>query len=119
MRAADQRWWYASLSGLISSFVIESITCITRLARSGSPSLTISSSTRGTTCQVTPKRSTSHPHCCCDPPSESWSQSRSISYCVSQFTTNETADVNVKPGSAPPFRAMNRCPAIVKSTVIT
>jgi hypothetical protein len=51
------------------------------------------------------------------PPAPSFAQKRSISFWSLQFTTNDTASVNLKIG--PPFSATKRCPASWKSTVIT
>src|SRR5262249_52375170 len=43
------------------------------------------------------------------PPSESFFQSSSISFCVPQFAMNEMARENLKCG--PPFNARNSCPS--------
>src|SRR6185503_21364149 len=83
----------------------------------GSGSLSNSPKTVGTICHDKPYLSLSQPHCDFAPPSESFSQSSSTSSCVSQFTNNEIASVNLKCG--PPFNAMNFCPSSSKVPVIT
>ena len=89
---------------------------MTRFAFAASP-CSSRLSARGTTCQETPKRSLSQPHCPGWPPAESRSQKSSISACVSQFTTKETASVKWKTG--PPLSATNSCPSSSKATVMT
>src|SRR5215213_11893362 len=86
-------------------------------AFSASASCSISSKTGGTICQDRPYLSLSQPHCTSAPPSVSFSQNSSISSCVSQLTTSDTASVNLKCG--PPFKAMNSCPSSRNLTVIT
>jgi hypothetical protein len=46
-------------------------------------------------CQDIPYLSVSHPHSTSAPPSESFSQSRSIYFCVLQAIMNEMAGVNL------------------------
>src|SRR6266568_8365521 len=84
---------------------------------SGSGSVSISSSTIGTTCHDRPYLSFSQPHCPPSPPMDSLSQTSSTSSCVLQFTTNDMASVNLKRG--PPFNAVNSCPSSRNVTVIT
>src|SRR5919199_5929399 len=84
---------------------------------SASLSCIISPQTLGTICHETPNLSFNQPHCSCSPPSESFSQRLSTSFCVSQFTRNDIAGENLKMG--PPFKAMNLCPSSSKVTVIT
>ena len=92
----------------MSSFFIVSMAVIARFAPSEAESLNHSDICRGTTCQDTPNWSFSHPHCWAlgSPPADSFSQYASISACVSQWTSNEIASLNLKCG--PPFRAVNR-----------
>src|SRR6266852_2257095 len=82
---------------------------MTRFDFSGSLSCNISPKAEGTTCHDTPYMSFSQPHLDFSPPSESFSQNSSTSSCVSQFTTNDMASVNLNCG--PPFNAMNSCPS--------
>src|SRR5437899_12925205 len=80
-------------------------------------SCNISPKTVGTICHDRPYLSLSQPHCPCSPPSESFSHSSSTSSCVSQFTKNEMASVNLNCG--PPFNAINVCPFSVNVAVMT
>jgi hypothetical protein len=61
----------AACSAATSSFFMPSIACIARWARSLSGSRNSSSMPCGTTCQETPYRSLSQPHCTSSPPSVS------------------------------------------------
>src|SRR6202049_2163045 len=63
----------------------------------------------GMICHDRPYLSFSQPHLSFLPPSESFTHSSSTSCCVSQFTNNDIAGVNMNCG--PPFRAMNSCPS--------
>src|SRR5690242_4568283 len=77
-----------------------------------------SRSTVGTICQDKPYLSLSHPHATSlPPPAASFFQYRSTSACVLQSTINETDSLNLNCES--PLSAMNFCPAISNSTVIT
>src|SRR5712692_4126956 len=84
---------------------------------SGSLSCIISPKTVGTICHDKPYLSLSQPHLDFSPPSESFSQNSSTSSCVSQFTNNEMASVNLKCG--PPFNDMNSCPSSWNVAVIS
>src|SRR5262250_951285 len=90
---------------------------ITRFDFSESLSCIISPNTLGTICQDRPYLSFSQPHTPLSPPSDSFSQNSSISFCVSQLTINEMASLNLKCG--PPFSAINSCPAISNVEVMT
>src|SRR5213593_1468768 len=112
-RAASYAFFNASMSILF----IFSIAAMTRFDFSGALSCSISTRTVGTICHDTPNLSLSHPHCTSWPPAESFSQKWSTSSCVSQFTTNDIASVNLKSG--PPFNATNSCPSSSNATVMT
>ena len=101
----------------MSIFFIFSIACMTRLARRGSGSCSISPRMVGFTCHQTPKRSRSQPHGPSSPPADSFSQYSSTSAWVSQSTDNEMPSVNLK--CEPPLSAVNGWPFSSKSIVIT
>src|SRR5687767_5199854 len=101
----------------MSSFTIFSIACITRCDLAESLSLNSSANTVGTICHERPNLSLSQPHCTSLPPAESFLQNLSTSACVWQFTTNDTASVNLNSG--PPLSATNFCPSSWNSTVMT
>src|SRR5258705_12782435 len=82
---------------------------MTILAFPGFLSLTISAKSRGTICHDSPYLSLSQPHWFGSPPADNVSHFSSISCWVSQFTTNDTASVNLNVG--PPFNATNPRPA--------
>jgi hypothetical protein len=71
-------------------------------------SLSICPSTAGTICQETPQRSVSQPQGPFSPPSDSRSQSSSISSCVWHVTISEKPTVNEK--LSPPSKAKNSRP---------
>src|SRR5215813_11530120 len=71
----------------------------------------------GTICHDKPYLSFNQPHLLSSPPSVSFSQNSSTSFCVSQFTTNDTASVNLNCG--PPFNPTNSCPRSSNFAVIT
>ena len=85
----------ARSSVAMSIFFIWSIACMARCALSGSGSLSSSVRRVGMICHDRPYRSFSQPHGPSSPPFVSAAQSSSTSSCVSQFTTNEIASVNV------------------------
>src|SRR5438046_10094241 len=101
----------------MSIFFIGIIARMTRFALVGSLSPNSLPSTVGTICQDTPNLSFSQPHWSLDPPADSFSHSASTSGCVSQFTKNEIAGVNLNCG--PPFRAKNSWPSSTKVADIT
>src|ERR1700686_1138175 len=63
----------------------------------------------GMICHDRPYLSFSQPHLSFFPPFESFSHSSSTSCCVSQYTKNDIAGVNLNCG--PPFRAKKSCPS--------
>src|SRR5207247_3958493 len=95
--AVTERYFpsYARSSAAMSSFTIFSIAFMTRCDFLGSRSVNNSVMTVGTICHDSPNLSLSQPHCTSCPPAESFSQNVSTSFCVLQFTTNETASVNL------------------------
>src|SRR5262245_51050098 len=90
---------------------------MTLFAFTGSLSCNSLTKTVGTICHDKPYLSFSQPHMLSSPPSVSLSQNSSTSSCVSQFTTNDMASVNLNCG--PPFNATNSCPFNWKLAVIT
>src|SRR2546425_13330118 len=90
---------------------------MTLLAFSASLSCNIFGNTVGTICHDKPYLSFSHQHLSFFPPLESFSHNSSTSLCVSQFTTNEMASVNLNCG--PPFSATNSCPSSWTAAVMT
>src|SRR5437762_12480990 len=101
----------------MSSFFILSSALITRSDLAGSLSRNSSCKTVGTICHDSPYLSFNQPHSTCFPPAESFFQNVSTSSCVSQFTTNDMASVNLKCG--PPLSPTNSCPSSSNATVIT
>src|SRR5262245_16105039 len=85
--------------------------------RTGSLSFSMVMRTLGMICHDTPYLSVSQPHCCVCPPSASFDHKESTSCCVSQFTKNEIAGVNLYCG--PPLSATNSCPSSSKLAVMT
>src|SRR5271156_4087917 len=92
------------------------IAFITRCDFAGSGPPSNLGNTVGTICQDRPNLSLSQPHWTSVPPVDNFSQCESSSSCVWQFTTNETASVNLKCG--PPLSATNFIPSSSNSTVI-
>src|SRR5437763_17143388 len=76
---------------------------------SGSLSPNIWPKADGIICHDSPNLSLSQPHLPFSPPADSFSHSSSTPSCVSQFTKNEMASVNLNCG--PPFKAMNSYPS--------
>src|SRR5438445_2117872 len=95
----------------MSSFFICSIAFIALFAFTGSLSPSSLPKTVGIICHDRPYLSCSQPHWSSRPPAESFRHSSSTSCCVSQFTNNEIAGVNLNWG--PPFRPWNSCPSSV------
>src|SRR6266508_2643541 len=108
---------YACCKVFMSNLSICSIACMTLFDFSGSLAPYNSPKTLGTTCHHRPYLSFSQPHLDFSPPSESLSQNSSTSSCVSQFTTNEMASVNLNRG--PAFKATNSWPSSCNVSVIT
>src|SRR5687767_1286422 len=101
----------------MSIFFILSIASMTLFDFLGSGSLNILPKTVGLICHDNPYLSLSQPHGPSSPPSESFSQNSSTSFCVLQSTENDMASVNLNCG--PPFNAMNCWPSSSNATVIT
>src|SRR5260370_39349779 len=91
--------------------------CMTLFAFPASLSCSSLPRTEGMICQHRPNLSFSQPHLPFAPHAESLSHSSSTSPCVSQFTNNEMAGVNVNCG--PPFSARNSCPSSWKVHPVT
>src|ERR1700736_151101 len=100
---------YAFCKPLMSILSICNIASMALFDFSGSLSPNSLPRAEGMICQDRPYLSLSQPHLSFLPPSESFSHSLSTSCCVSQFTKNDIAGVNLNCG--PPFRAMNSCPS--------
>src|SRR6516164_5963023 len=107
----------ARLSAAMSILRICNIERMTRCAVSEFPSISISGSALGKTCHERPNLSLSQPQRPSSPSFASSLQKWSISCCVSQWTWNDTASLNLKCG--PPLSARNFCPSSSNSTVIT
>src|SRR5215510_434494 len=107
----------ARFRAAMSILRICSIERMTRCAVSAFPSISISGSAFGMTCHERPNLSLSQPQGPSSPPFASSLQKWSISCCVSQWTWNDTASLNLKCG--PPLSARNFCPSSSNSTVIT
>src|SRR5712671_3055079 len=86
---------YACFSRLMSILSICSIAFITLFTFSGSLSCNSLLRMVGTICQDTPNLSVNHAHRSFRPPADNFSHNSSTSSCVSQFTTNEMAGVNL------------------------
>jgi hypothetical protein len=108
---------YASCSFLISILFIFINVCITLCDFEVSPLFISFPKFEGTICHDTPYLSLSQPQFCFSQPLERLPQKSSISFCVSQLTTNEMACENVKTGQ--PLRATNSCQSREKAIVIT
>src|SRR6058998_684553 len=83
---------------------------------SGSLSPNISPKADGMIYHDRPYLSLSQPHLLFCPPAESFSHNSSTSSCVSQFTKNDMASVNLNCG--PPFNAMNSCKWRYKNSLL-